>query len=565
MKDHRITIVFIIIAIFSATIIGRLAFLQITKHDFYMALAMGQQRLSQSISPERGEIFIRDKTDSPFILATNKNSKYVFASPNKIKNKEETIGKLSEVLDLEKEDVLKGFKEDSLFVVIKKKLTSEEVEKIEELDLLGVYIDEEPLRFYPEENLASHLLGFVGGEGYGQYGLEAFYEKELKGIEGVEEGERSLKGNIVFFDPEKSLPAQEGADLILGIDYYIQFQAEKLLKEVKERLDIEDGQIIVIDPITGKILTMASLEDFNPNKYSEHDLEVFINPVSQEIFEPGSIFKPLTMAVGIEDGKITPQTSYIDKGYVKIGPDTIYNYDERVYGKTTMTEVLEKSINTGAVFVQDQISHSVFLDYLDRFGIFEKTGIDLQSEVFSRNEEFKKGWEVNFATCAFGQGIELTPIQMVRAFSVFANRGKLMKPFLVEEIRKANGEVLVTEPEIQREVVSEKTASQITAMLVSVIENGFGKRAKIPGYYIAGKTGTSQVSWSALGVKQSGYSDKTIQTFIGFAPAFNPKFLIMVKLDNPKTRTAEYSAVPVFHDLAKYIIDYYHIPPDYEE
>jgi len=568
MRSLRVHVVFFFLLLFGAIIIGRLVFVQIIDHDFYKALAIGQQRLSELIKPERGEIFAKDKDGLLYVLATSNKSKFVFVSPNKIDgDKEEIAEKLSLILDIEKEEIFRKLNvEDSFFVVLKKRLTEKEVEEIEKLEIEGIFLEDESFRYYPEEDFISRVLGFVGGEKYGQYGLEAFYEDQLKGIEGIAEGERSSRGYMVFFDPEKSLPASPGSDLVLEIDYYIQFKAEELLKEAKENLDIEGGQIIVSDPNSGKIIALASLANFNPNNYSDYELEVFMNPVSQKLFEPGSVFKPLTMAVGIEEDLITPQTTYYDEGFVKVGPDTIYNYNERVFGETTMTEVLEKSINTGAVFVEQQIPHNVFLDYIEEFGIFSKTGIDLQGEVFSTNEELKKGYEVNFATAAFGQGIEMTPVQLIRSFSIFANGGNILKPYLVGEIRGSDGSIIKTKTEIQREsVISEATASKITAMLVSVIEEGFGKQAKIPGYYIAGKTGTAQVPWSALGIDRSGYSEKTIQTFIGFAPAFNPRFLVLVKLDNPKTRTAEYSAVPVFRDLAKYIVDYYQIPPDYED
>jgi cell division protein FtsI/penicillin-binding protein 2 len=224
-----------------------------------------------------------------------------------------------------------------------------------------------------------------------------------------------------------------------------------------------------------------------------------------------------------------------------------------------MNEVLEYSINTGAVFAERQLGHDNFLQYIKKFGIFEPTNIDLAGEVFSENKEFQKGYEINFATASFGQGIEMTPIQLVRAFSAIANNGMRTEPYLVEKEPSTELSLSAGEP-----VISSQTSSQLTAMLVSVVENGYSKRAKIPGYHIAGKTGTAQISWSALGVSKSGYSDKTIQSFVGYAPAFDPKFLILVKLDNPKTKTAEYSAIPIFRDLAKYIIDYYQIPPDYE-
>ena len=563
----RINLTLILIIIFGAAIIGRLIDVQILEYEKYQAWAKGQQRLFQSVEPNRGDIFAQDKSGDVYILATNRDSKFVFVYPSQIENQEKVAVELSTILDLEKELILEKLgQKDNLFVVIKKKLAKEEIEKIEELNLAGVYLDTKIYRYYPEEELASHILGFVGGESLGQYGLEGFHEQELKGEAGLTVGEKSSKGFLVFLDSEKSVPAEEGSDLILGIDFYVQSKAEELLKNAQENLEIEDGQVLVLDPNSGKIMAAASLSNFNPNQYFDYNFEDFMDSLSQKIFEPGSVFKPITMATAIEEGKITPQTTYIDKGFVKIGPDTIFNYDERVYGETTMTEVLEKSINTGAVFVEQEVPHNTFLDYIEKFGIFEKTGIDLQGEVSSNNEELKKGYEINFATAAFGQGIEMTPIQLARAFCVFANGGRLIKPYLVEKIVKSDGTILETQPEIQNpQVISQRTASKLTAMLVSVIENGFGKKAKVPGYYIAGKTGTAQVSWPALEIKKSGYSDKTIQTFIGFAPAFNPKFLILVKLDNPKTRTAEYSAVPLFQNLAKYIIDYYQIPPDYEE
>ena len=303
-------------------------------------------------------------------------------------------------------------------------------------------------------------------------------------------------------------------------------------------------------------MPLCIVPDFSPNNYSEiRDVEIFQNPLTQKIFEPGSVFKPITMAGALNEQKLTPQTTYLDTGEVKIGGWKITNYDNRIWGQKTMTEVLEMSINTGAVFAEKQLGHQSFLEYVEKFGFFEKTGIDLQGEVFSENKEFKKGYEINFATASFGQGIEITPIQLARAFSAIANGGKLVTPYILEGKPPQNSET---------QVISQSTASQLTAMLVSVIENGFSKKAKIEGYFIAGKTGTSQMPWPALGVQRSGYSSKTWQSFIGFAPAFNPEFLILVKLDNPQRRTAEYSAMPIFRDLAKYIIDYWEIPPDYE-
>ncbi|MBM3251001.1 MAG: penicillin-binding protein 2 [Candidatus Nealsonbacteria bacterium] len=472
MRQWRINLIFILIILFGAAIIGRLVYIQIINYNLYRALAQGQQGIFQPFKGARGQIFFKGGE----VLAMN----------------------------------MEGF-----------------------------------FRKYPQESMASQTIGFLGGEGRGQYGLEGYYDEVLQGKEGFQ---------------EVGLNHNKGADIFLTIDYNIQFTAEELLKKAKDGLDIESGQIVVLEPFSGKILALANFPNFNPNYYFEiKDFQIFQNPVVQKIFEPGSVFKPITAAAAIDQQKINPQTTYIDTGSMRIGGRVISNYDKKVWGEKNMTEVLERSINTGAVFMERELGHNLFLEYLDRFGFFEPTGIDLQGEIFSTNKEFKKGYEINFATASFGQGIEMTPIQLVRAFSVIANAGKMVKPYMVEKIVE-NGETMEISPALfPKEIISQKTASQVTAMLISVIEQGSGRLAKIPGYYVAGKTGTAQVP------EGRGYSaEKTIQSFIGFAPALEPRFLILVKLDNPKARTAEYSAVPIFQELAKYIINYWQIPPDYE-
>lgn len=514
--------------LFGAVIVGRLFYLQIIKGDFYKALAQGLYSKNSQVVAERGEIFF--KNGEP--LAINTDWPLVFASPIEIKEKETTALKLAKTLSLDENFVLAKLKKENLYEPIKKRISDQEVQEIKELNLKGVYLGKESGRYYPQETLASQVVGFLDANLEGQYGIEGYYNEILQG-----------KRN------------QRGQDVFLTVDYSIQFRAEELLETAKTNLDIEGGQIIVMNPVSGEILALANFPNFNPNQYSTvSDLKIFKNGATQKIFEPGSVFKPITMAAALEEQKIIPQTTYIDEGMVKIGGWSIYNYDNRIWGKRTMTEVLEKSINTGAVFVEQQLGHNLFLKYIEKFGILTPSGIDLE-EISPPNKELREGRDINFATASFGQGIEMTPIQLVRAYAVIANGGKLINPFIIKKESQATGK--------ENSVISSKTAAQLTAMLVSVTENGFAKSARVPGYYIAGKTGTAQISYAALGVDKRGYSDKTWQSFIGFAPAFDPKFLILVKLDNPKTKTAEYSAVPIFHELAKFIIDYYQIPPDY--
>ena len=552
MRNWRFFLIVFFFLALGSGLIARLVILQIVDHGFYKALAKGQQSLPAISTGERGDIFFTDKQGTQYTVATTKKLPFVFLTPPEVEDQEATASFLSEVLDISKETILEKLaREESLFEVLKKRLTQLERQKIEEIKLPGVYIRQESIRSYPYGTLASRMLGFINQDWEGQYGIEKYYEEYLKGKRGLEKTLHNVAGYLLSGQRDT---LKDGKDLILTIDFNIQSMAESLLKQAKESHDIKEGTIIVIDPITGEILALANYPNFDPNTYSQvTDLGIFQNPAVQKLFEPGSVFKPLTMAFGIDAQKITPFTTYTDRGVVRIGGYKVLNYDERIWGERSMTEVLEFSINTGAVFAEAETGHQTFMDYISRFGLFQPTKIDIAGEIYSQNKELKKGYEITYATASFGQGIEMTPIQLVRAYSALANGGYLIAPHLLKQ------DILESES-----VISQRTASQITAMLVSVTENGFGKSARVPGYYLAGKTGTAQVSYSALGEKKSGYSDETMQSFVGYAPAFQPKFLALVLLNNPQTKTAEYSAIPIFQELAKYILDYYEIPHDYE-
>jgi len=554
MKKWRFYSILLIAFAVSGILIHRLVQLQIVKGEYYRALSYGQQKsASFSLAGKRGTIFLKEGE----VLAITTQEKYLFVRPVKIKEKEKTAEILSSVLDIDKSFLLEKLNKKTLYEEIKEELSEEEVKKIKELALPEVYISEKNIRKYPYGSFASQIVGFVGGEGKGQYGLEEFYEDVLK--------PKAVFGAVDF--KEGNNESKDGADIILNIDYHIQLAAEQTLKKAKEEWNIKSGQVIALEPETGKILAMANYPGFDPNVYfEEKNFDIFLNAASEKLFEPGSVFKPITIAGALNEGKITPETTYYDEGMVKIGKWVIYNFGKRAYGQRTIREVLEKSINTGAVFAEKQLGHHLFMEYIQKFGFFESTGVDLGNEIFSENKELKKGYEINYSTASFGQGIEITPLQLIRAFCVIANKGKLIKPYVVSRIIKANGEVIEIEPTIIRDnIISSQTASQLTAMLVSVVENGFGKQAKIPGYYIAGKTGTAQIPWASLGISKKGYSEETWQSFIGFFPAFNPRIVLLVKLDNPATKTAEYSAAVLFKEIAQYIINYLEIPPDYEE
>ena len=548
MKNWRVNFILFIFFAILATITGRLFQLQITEGGHYKALSRGLHPKVISPYGNRGNIFLKNGES----LAINIDWPFLVVRPPEIEDIEETAEILSGVVDLDKDFLLENFKKDVPYLILARKISFTEAESIKQLTVKGIYVEEELGRYYPQEEMASQVIGFLASEGDGQYGLEQKYNDLLDSEGGF-------------------LRKKQGSDLILTIDYNVQFQAEKVLKEAKEDFNIESGQIIVVEPFSGKVLAMAHLLNFNPNYYERYALDnlaIFKNKTTQELFEPGSVFKAITMAAAIEEDKITPETKYVDEGFVKITgyPTPIYNYGQRVYGEQSMTNVLEKSINTGAVFTQKQLGQNLFLKYIEKFGFLEPSGIDL-GETYSSNAVMEKGREINFATASFGQGIEITPIQLIKSYCAIANGGKLINPYIVEKIIDQDKNVKLLGEEVEKKstkILSSKTSSQLTAMLVSVIEKGFSQKAKIPGYFIAGKTGTAQVSFGALGINQKGYSEKTVQTFIGYAPAFNPQFLILVKLDNPETKTAEYSALPVFRELAEYIIHQYQIPPDYE-
>ena len=556
---------FSLILIFGAVIITRLFFVQILERKLYQAQALGQQTAFNNITGSRGQIFCENsqetKGDSGLgevkSLAINKDNWTITASPRDIKDKQVFADLLSKSISQTPDQIFADINTQDAYAVIEKNLSSEKLDEIKRLNLKGLSWQNEPNRFYPQGQMASQALGFLGGSGSGQYGVEGYYDQVLQGKTGVFE-EKSGIDSIFSDNDQQSL---DGSDIYLTIDYNIQFQAEQLLKQEQKKNNIDSGQIIVMKPDTGRILAMANFPNFNPNQYSKQsNMVIFQNSVMQKLFEPGSIMKPITMAAALNEGKITPYTTYVDTGVVTFGSKSIHNFANEKYGQQTMTQVLESSINTGAVFAEQQMDRKTFWNYLDKFGFFRKTGIDLQGEVYSQNSGLKSGPDINYATASFGQGIEVTPIQIARAFCAIANGGKLVKPYIVERIVSGD-DISHTKPEISNPIVSRDTLSQLNTMLINVVEKGFNKVAKIPGYYFAGKTGTAQVPL----LNGRGYEpDKTIQSFIGYGPAFNPQFLILIKLDNPKVPMSALSAVPLFKQLAQYIINYWQILPDYE-
>jgi cell division protein FtsI/penicillin-binding protein 2 len=562
--EWQIYFLFVVLFLIFGLVVCRLFSIQVLKHSAYVALAQDQNQISEKLTPQRGGIFVLDKDSTATSFATVREYPFVYLVPKETgDDKEKIVDELSKILEMDRNLILEKInKKDDPYEILKSKLSDATAEQIRNLNFKGVYVDTEKLRWYPQKNIAAQLLGFVGFQGnqkIGQYGLEGYWEKNLAGQPGFLETEKDALGEWILTGDYNLEPAQNGDNLYLTIDPNIQFLAEQELAAVLKKWDSSGGSIIVSDPKTGAIKAMASSPNYDPNDYGKvQNINEFLNPAIQKLYEPGSIFKPITMAAGIDTGKISPDTTYIDTGSVRIGGYVISNAANRSYGLSNMTKVLEKSINTGAVFAERQVGNEDFRKYVEAFGFNRPTGVDLSGEIGGNINNLKGNKEIDFATASFGQGIAVTPIELVAALGAIANEGKMMRPFVVQKIVHPGGQEELIEPQQIRQVVTEQTANKLTAMLVNTVKNGYDK-VRISGYFIAGKTGTAQVPLE----DKAGYSDQTIHTFVGYAPAYDPKFLVLIKMDKPQGISfASDSLGPVFANIARYLFNYYEIPPD---
>lgn len=556
MKFHdnlRINIFFVAVLLISGVILYRLFVLSYIRHGAYSRTAQAQRENINNVLA-RGNIYLQDALSGElFLAATNRKFPLAYVVPAKADwaNTPRTITNIASILNVDKDWIVKILEpRQDAFKVLKRRLSVDEVEKFQGLRLKGAGISYEMDRFYPGQQLASNTLGFLGygpvGRS-GQYGIEAFYDEELFG----EAGDPSPPGKADSEDFARP------SDIVLTIDKNIQAFAEDRLENIMQKWNAEGGTVIVQDPQTGKILAMANWPNFDPNHYADFPIGSFLNRGIQGVFEPGSSFKPVTMAMGLDLGKITPQTTFTDTGFVEIAGYRIKNFSERVFGTQTMSQVLEKSINTGAMFVQNLAGDDNFLNYIINMGFGQKTGVDLPGEVNGDITNLFSGRKINYLTASFGQGIAVTPIQLINAYSTIANGGKLMKPYVVDRIINEGGVQEFTKPEVVSIPTSEKTSAKLRSMLVGVVDNGFDK-ARIKGYDIAGKTGTAQIPDGKGGYSENEY----IHDFLGFAPAFDPKFVILIKMDKPKGITfAADSLSPTFREIAQFLINYYKIPP----
>jgi cell division protein FtsI (penicillin-binding protein 3) len=563
-KSQQKRILFLLILTFFLGIIllFRLFQIQVLEHGKFKTLAEAQHWIQEEIPANRGEIYVKDRgAEEKYPLATNITRHLIYAVPPQIKDKKEVAKKLSSVLKLKENEILENISDNKKFYVpLKHRISDEETEKTKELNLGGIFLVPEPQRIYPEKSLAAHILGFVNNEGRGQYGIEGYFNKDLKGKPGFLKAEKDVLGTVISWNEMELDPAYNGDNIILTIDRNVQYKVEKILEKAVKKHAADSGSIIVMEPKTGKILAMACYPTFDPNKFYEvKNYDLYKDPAIADIWEPGSIFKIITMAAALNEGKVNPETTYVDTGSVTVGGHTIRNASNQIYGKQTMTRVLEQSINTGIIFAKDQIGNETFYNYIKNFGFGVLTGIELDGEGKGEIPLINEWTKAKFTTSTFGQGIAITPLQMATAVSAIANGGKMMEPQIVEEIIHADEKKEKIKPRIVRQTITASTAAQLGAMMVQVIEKGHGYQAQVPGYYIAGKTGTAQVPLPS----KLGYDpNKAIHSFAGFAPVDNPRFAILVKIDVPRDVIwAESSAAPVFGELATELLNYYKIPP----
>ncbi len=518
----------------------------------------------QEISPERGMIMDRNEN----LIALNNYDYSIEAAPHWIDedDKDRVAADLAALLQCPAAEIRAKIAGDAGWASVAPRVPRELGKEIISQQLPGIYANPVAVRVYPEKTLAAHLLGFVAGseEGgtQGYYGVEGFYDDLLQGKVGLRNGQWDPWSPVSYADRRArnwTVP-EDGRTLVLTIDRTIQYLVEQELRAAVERYGAESGSIVIIDPRTGALLASAGYPTYDPNEFGEAESEVLVDPVIGAAYEPGSTFKVVTMAAALDTGAVQPGDLYNDIGYIEVGGRILKNWDERAHGVVDMTGILVQSLNTGIAHVNTILGPDRFYQYVNRFGFGERTGIDLQGEVSgtTRQPGDPEWHESDLGTNAFGQGLAATPLQMVMAIGAVANHGVMMRPYVVESLIQ-NGQAIHAKHNAAGRVIGEETAETLTEMMIAVVEEGT-VMAQVDGYSIAGKTGTAQMT--ILG--GYGYDPNlTIASFVGFAPADDPQFVALVKLDKPTASPyGATTAAPTFSRVARILFTQLKIPPD---
>lgn len=564
-RFDRLSFLGIVVFLFAAGLCARLFTLQVLRHSFYSALAEERETLSQRLTPTRGQVFFRDGANPSDLLplAVNRTMRLVYANPKHVQDPETVVERLEKIVPLNHDETLAKLKRSNdQYEPLLHNVPKEIADKISLLNLTGIATTPETDRFYPFADITSQITGFVGYQGdarKGQYGIEGYWDEQLSGAAGKLGGKDGNDASSATLTE-----ARNGDSLILTIDRTVQHTVCFKLNDAVQKHGAEGGSVIVVKPDTGAIIALCNAPSFDANHYADAgDISVYTDSAITDQFEPGSVMKTITLSAALDQGLITPDTTYTDEGSVKIGKYTIQNSEHKTYGAQTMSGVLEQSINTGAIFVAQKLGLEKFRDYVSRFGFGEKTGVELQGESAGNTSALDKKGDIYLATSSFGQGVTATPLQLVMAYAAIANDGKLMKPYIVDERLGSNDYREKTEPTVVRQVISPAAARMMQSMLVNVVRKGHGKRADVAGFYVGGKTGTAQVPLK----DRAGYDpNRHIGTFVGMAPITKPEFVMVAKIIDPKdVQFAESSAAPLFGDIASFLLKYYRVVPDDQE
>jgi cell division protein FtsI/penicillin-binding protein 2 len=563
-SNTRLNFLFACFLLAGFLIIGRLFWWQVVLGEKLTAAAENQHWISFEIPAARGKIFARDG----FPLVTNQEAFLVFASlPDLTKGPTEISEKLAPILEPADPSTISGLikerlnRQDLVWVPLKHKISSQTKKIIEQLEIKGLGFSQESKRDYPEGSAAAHLLGFVGsdinGVDKGYFGLEGYYNLELRGQAGMLRREKDASGKPILVGEVKEEKQKNGRDLLTSIDRAVQFMVEEKLRQGLERYGAKSGSVVIMEPKTGEILAMTSHPAYDPAFFGQFDKNLFPNPVVASSFEPGSIFKVLVMSAALDEGVVKPETR-CDKcsGPRNIAGYTISTWNDKYPPSPSMIEVIQQSNNVGMVFVGEKLGIPKTVSWLQNFGLGQPTGVDLEDESTPKLRPYPEWKDIDLATTSFGQGIAVTPLQMVRTVGAIANQGKLMRPFIVKKVISEEG-VSEIQPKVTKEVIKPTTARVMTEIMVNAVDRSGAKWAKPKGYRIAGKTGTAQIPLA-------GYYDKekTIASFVGFAPADDPKFVMLVTLREPTSSPwGEGTSAPLWFDIAKELFTYYGILP----
>jgi cell division protein FtsI (penicillin-binding protein 3) len=532
-------------------IVLRLATLQVRDNGALAQLGLDQRIRTVALPAARGQILDRDGT----ALAVTREARDVYANPQLVTDPIDEADSIADVLALKPKDVREALAADGTFVYIERQVDLDVADDLEALELPGIGFLEVPQRYYPAGALAPQVLGFVDVDGVGIAGLEDRYQTQLAGTPGERTAELSADGLPISTGVDTVTEPVPGTSIVTTLDRQMQFMAQTALQRAVERNQALGGTVIVMDPHTGDIYAMATYPGFDPNHFSDAPQEAMRNRVVTDSFEPGSVNKIITAAAALETGSVGLDQRFHVPAQMQVGPFTIH--DSHVHPVETMTigDIIAESSNIGAAMVADQVGNDVLGSYMERFGYGHETGVGFPGEAAGVLLPSSQWDEVIRATVSYGQGISVTPLQMADVYATIANDGVWVQPRLVRGYESADGTFRDAPAPRTRRVVRPDTADLLTRMLAYVVEDGTGAEAQIPGYQVAGKTGTSRKL-----DEYGNYVQRYMASFVGFLPAADPKVVIAVSIDEPRTVYGGLAAAPLFQELARYAIQRLSIP-----